>query len=51
MPILTMASRNHMLPDDFKVKRSCHKCAVNVSSIITYSIPSLYSHHILTLFR
>lgn len=30
MPILTMASRNHMLPDDFKVKRSCHKCAVNV---------------------
>lgn len=30
MPILTMASRNHMLPDDFKVKRTCHKCAMNV---------------------
>eukprot|EP01032_Pedospumella_encystans_P013832 gene13832-15908_t len=30
MPILTMAARNHMLPDDFKVKRNCHKCALNV---------------------
>lgn len=33
MPILTMAARNPMLPDDFKVKKNCHKCALNVSNI------------------
>jgi hypothetical protein len=30
MPILTLATRNTLLPDVAKVKRSCHKAALQV---------------------
>ena len=31
MPILTLATRNPLLPDNAKIKRSCHKAALSVS--------------------
>lgn len=45
MPTLTMAHRNPLLPDDAKVKRACHKAALNVSysDIFPFTSSSLFN--------